>query len=259
MSNYRIITVQFDHKGRDDYRRLLEVFLYSAKKHMPHVAIEIIKSEPPQKRDDRNTGLVNNTAKAGLWIAAMERAKPGTNLMFMDCDLLVLGDMTEAFRLHKFDLAYTTRATVEHGKHRIPINGGVMFVRNNEKSIAFMKKWREINDAMYMDPAFHRPWRDKYAGMNQSAFGYMLETPGIHECQMLALPCARYNLCNTEWHLINQGPLCIHIKSKLRRACLGQSGLIAPLMREPMRIWRAYEREMKAMSTIRENMKGRVK
>lgn len=239
----RLITLQFDFPSVDSYKRLLDVWKYSAQKHMPEATIEIIHCAPPQKVSNRNTGLITNTAKLSRWIEAMERCKD-EEIIFCDCDLLFLGDMEDAFREYKFDIAQTFRHHVEHGKARIPINGGVLFVRNNERTLHFMKEYLRINNEMYCNPEFHAPYRLKYAGMNQSAVGYLLEHPELHECKLIDLPCAKWNNCNTEWHLFNNDTRCIHFKSQLRRAALNQApsnGVMQPFVN----LWRKYESEMK--------------
>jgi len=238
----KIITVSFDFAGRSSYLRLLEVFRYSVQKHMPDVKMEIWKTNPPKKRNDRNTGVVTNTAKLGLWLEAME--KTNEDIILMDCDMLVIGDLSLAFQ-YEFDIAHTCRHTIEHGRNRIPINGGVMFIRHNERSYNFMRRMKEVNDKMYLDPKFHHPYRVKYAGMNQAAYGYMLEHPKEHNAKILALSCQEWNLCNTEWHLFDEYTKCIHYKSRLRRAALGQSTYYAPAMRPFVQLWKAYETEMK--------------
>jgi len=237
----KIITVSFDFPGKDSYERLLDVFVFSARKNMPHCDIEIIKTSPPKKADDRSTGLVTNTAKLALWIDAMNRTDE--DFIFMDCDMLIIRDMSDAFE-HDFDIGYTERHPVRNNK-RIPINGGVMFIKNNERSRQFLQRMMEINDEMYVNPNFHGRYRMKYAGMNQSAFGYMLENPKEHNAKLKAFPCQIYNVCNTEWHIFDENSRAIHYKSALRRAALGQPDRnITPMMTPFVKLWKFYESEM---------------
>jgi hypothetical protein len=241
----KISMVQFDFIGVNSYKRLLDVFIYSIQKHMPDVSIEIIHCEPPQKVGNRNTGLITNTAKLARWVESMERCEDGDEIIFADCDLLAIGDMFECFDLYDFDLAYTVRHGAEHGKTKIPINGGVLPVRVNERTKHFMREYLRINNEMYMNPEFHSPWRLKAAGMNQSAFLYLLETNDLCGCKHLAIPCERWNICNTEWGIANLNTAaCLHIKSALRRACLGQTPSNG-VMNKFVSLWQKYERDSK--------------
>ena len=211
---------------------------------MPDVTIEVVRCEPPDKKSNRGTGLTTNTAKLAHWVESMNRCKDGDEIIFADCDLLALGDMFECFDLYDFDLAYTVRHGGEHGKTRIPINGGVLPVRVNERTRHFMKEYKRINDEMYMNPEFHGPWRLKAAGMNQSAFLYLLENDDLCNCKHLSVPCSKWNNCNTEWHLFNNDTRVVHYKSALRRAALGQApsnGIMQPFVN----LWKKYEQEMK--------------
>lgn len=235
----KIITTQFDYDGGDDYKRLLNVFVYSAKKNMPHYKLEVVRTAPPARNEIRTEGLINNTAKLAIWIDAMERTDE--DFIFMDCDMLIKKDMSSAWN-HKFDIAYTMLKQA-----KININGGVMFVRNNDRSRFFMRKMKEVNDQMYMIPEMHWPYRQKYAGMNQAAFGYMLEHPDEGGgCILTPLPCHIYNCCNSEWNNYNDDTLCIHYKSGLRRAALGQADSRVTSQMKPLAdLWKRYEREMK--------------
>jgi len=211
---------------------------------MPEVSIEVTHCQPPQKVGNRNTGLITNTAKLSRWVESMERCEDGDEIIFADCDLLAIGDMFQIFDRHKFDIAHTVRHGSEHGKTRIPINGGVLSVRVNDRTKHFMREYLRINNEMYMNPEFHSSYRLKFSGMNQSAYGYLLENTDLYDCKIIEVPCAIYNNCNTEWTLFSDKTLCVHYKSALRRAALGQSptnGVMKPFVD----LWQRYENDMK--------------
>lgn len=235
----KIITTQFDYEGGNDYKRLLDVFIYSVKKNMPYCKLEVVRTAPPKRNEIRTDGLVNNTAKLAVWIDVMERTEE--DFIFMDCDMLVTGDMSSAWE-NKFDIAYTTLR-----QEKININGGVMFIRNNEKSRHFMRQMHEVNDRMYTIPEIHWPYRQKYAGMNQAAFGYMLEHPDeCGGCILTPLPAHIYNCCNGEWINYSNETVCIHYKSGLRYAALNQQDTRITAQMKPLAdLWKRYEKEMK--------------
>lgn len=238
----KLSMVQFDFTGVDSYKRLLDVFIYSIQKHMPDVTPEITYCNPPQKVSNRNTGLITNTAKLAHWVQSMENCKDGDEIIFADCDLLALGNMFSVFDDFDFDIAHTVRYGAEQGRTRIPINGGVLPVRVSDRTKHFMREYKRINDEMYMNPEFHSSYRLKYAGMNQSAYGYLLENPAMHDCKIISIPCQKWNLCNTEFLLFNSDTRCIHFKSGLRRSALGQAPVNGQI-KQFVDLWRKYEAE----------------
>lgn len=210
-----VLTVQFDYNEADDYAILLEVMKYSLFKNVPNVQMTMVLAPPPPYIVTRlPIGFTTNTKKLEYWVSAIDKAQNGDRLIFMDCDMLLIGDITKGFGEGDFDIAYTYRTGV-----RFPMNGGVVFVNVNERSRKFVHLWKEVNDQMFGDYVFHKPWRHKYAGMNQAAFGYIYEVLD-HGCNLLGVPCAKYNVCNEDWDKIKKGATCLHIKSGLRKLCL---------------------------------------
>ena len=105
------------------------------------------------------------------------------------------------------------------GRRWPPYNGGVLFVRPNERSLEFFKIMLDINNQMLADKTMHDPYRRAYAGINQAAFGYMMENHnGL--CGMLQLNCSTWNACDNTWLDYGDHVKMIHIKSALRRYCL---------------------------------------
>ncbi len=98
---------------------------------------------------------------------------------------------------------------------------------------------------MYEDQVFHQIWRDKYAGMNQASLGWMLEnTVGIAD--IISLPCRKWNICQEDWTKIDGESACVHIKSKLRRACSKESSEFAEQygLLNAYNLWTKYFKEM---------------
>lgn len=231
----RIVTVQFENildEELRDYGLLLKVFQYSALKHMPNLNFEIIKIPPPKKDPPKEYFMTKNTIKLDYWINAIKQSDEDTILM--DCDMLVLKDMSCAFE-DDFDIGYTIR------KSKIPLNGGMVFVRPNERSIKFLERWKQINKEMYEDVNFHTPWRNKYAGMNQASFGYVLETYE-NELNLQNFNCREWNVCQEDWSKLDDSCYCLHVKSKLRRMCLS-SRLKNPAFINAYATWKKYKKE----------------
>lgn len=229
----KIITVSFDFNHKKTYQRLMEVFEYSCKKHMPESDVISLKTPAPDQKL-RAQGVVSNTYKLDLWVQELDKAKEGEEVVFMDCDMVVLGNMFDAFA-DDFDVAYTTRT------RGFPINGGVIFARNNERARKWFRELRNINNRMFEDKIFHTQWRNKYAGINQAAMGYLIENP-VPGVMLHAVPCAKWNVCNDGWKNINKDARAIHVKGALRRACMGKVPPNAN-MGQCYRIWKQYEAE----------------
>jgi hypothetical protein len=204
-----LVSVYFDY-DKPEYERLMKVFEYSIKKHTG-LDLQVIKLDPPPP--NRTRSLDANTLKLNKWVEYLEEKEEGAKVVFLDCDMLCIKDFSDAFDI-EFDVCYTHRRT------RVPFNGGVVFVRNNKYSRDFFRQWAEVNEKMHKDAEFHKPWHSKYAGINQSAFGYLLEKGDV-DCHIEALPCSIYNVCDEDWKKIHKDARLIHYKSELRRAVLG--------------------------------------
>lgn len=227
-----IVTVQFDypqemHKPR--YSTLLDVFRASVKKHQPDaVFYEILIPPPMSPVPDKALNFWYNTIKLRHWVRALEEIND--NIIFADCDMLMLGPADSVFD-QPFDVAYTKRsetrirsdraALVYWGQNvqRMPMNGGVMMARPTEAARDFFRQMLEVNERLYNNPEEHMKWNIKYAGMNQAAFGCLLET-GLYEANVVGIPCRKWNAVDTDWHAVTAETVFVHVKSKLRRLVL---------------------------------------
>jgi len=208
----KIVSVQFDYRGVNKYNILSKVFEYSVRKNCPNAELELLKVKPPEtRRKARSKSFASNTLKLGLWLDVLK--KTDDNVVFMDCDMIVLKDVSEAFN-YDFDIGYTVRTNSS-----IPFNGGVVFVKNTKKAIKFIETWKEINKQMYDNYTFHMPYRNKYAGMNQASFGYLLEKKN-YDAKLKPFKCDIWNACDDNWRNISKDTKVIHVKGGLRRSVL---------------------------------------
>jgi hypothetical protein len=224
-----IFTVQFDYKGQEMYERLVRVFRKSALRVMPEVRFEERNLKCPGNKIPKIHFRLSNTLKLREWVKWLDYTEDNT--VFMDCDMLILQDISPAFDLD-FDIAYTVRTSA-----KMPMNGGVIFAKPTEGARKFLYAWNDINDKMFANPTFHHPYRVKYAGMNQAAFGYLLENP-IEGVNLLRLPCAVWNSCSEDWNKVNASTRIVHIKSVLRKVVLGGNRSAYKSITD---IWKAYE------------------
>jgi hypothetical protein len=208
----KIITVQFDRGTSDAYKRMMNTYKKSIAVNMPNAELLEFNIPEPEVRRGDNKFFSANTDKLSIWLECVE--KYNDNIALTDCDMLCVKDFNDVFNLD-FDVAITMH---EDGAI-LPLNGGVIFVKPTENAKYFMQLFKKVNDEMYNDKEFHQKWRDKYAGINQSAMGYILETGG-YRANVLKLPCQIYNNCDPEWPTIDDNTRLVHIKGKLRQYVL---------------------------------------
>ena len=208
----KIVTVQFNYPGRPDYKKLLEVFKFSVKYHMPNVEFLEIKIPPPVNKTGRPLNYNYNDVKLKIWLDILEKSTD--NIIFADCDMMAVKSAEHAFNID-FDVAYTQRTIV----NRIPMNGGIIFAKPTEKAKAFFRRWYQVNNTMLHNKGFHREWSRRWAGMNQAAFGYLHEKEK-NIAKLHQYKTRYWNAVDCDWNFINGNTVFIHYKSKLRRIVL---------------------------------------
>lgn len=211
--------------GEGRYRQMADALKRSVERNSPHKLI--VHDIRPKRRSGRHK-LVINTVKIEKWNEVVQQAED--NIVLLDCDTVLLKDVSHVFE-KDFDLAYTKRTEGV----RFPLNGGVVFVKPTKESKEFFKEWLDVNNRMMREPHFHRPWHVKYAGINQASFGYLLENdPTI---DIIDLPCAKYNACDTvDWRDL-EDPYILHIKSDLQNQCFAKE---PSRFKEAAKIWKEY-------------------
>ncbi len=233
----KIVTVQFDFRN-DNYSRLSRAFRNSVNLQMPNIGLTeyIFNFNQKDCVIPKSASFMCNTFKLDKWVEILKNSNE--NICFSDCDMLMTGDISDVWE-YDFDVACTYRETWKLSGRGIPFNGGVIFVRPNERSIKFFERLAEVNNQMLMDSDFHKKWRKKYAGMNQAAFGYLYEKER-DICKLIELPCPIWNCVDESWMKFNKDVKMVHIKSKLRKYCLGHSKTPVPYS-YLVNLWRWHE------------------
>lgn len=227
----KIFGVQFDYGESNDYDRLAAVFAKSVELNCPAAELTIARIDAPTEVKSAK-GMTSNHSKFKVWERFVSEQSDGEHVVLMDVDMMVLGDLRPAFKLANFDIGLTRRTTTKW-----PYNGGVIFVRVNQKSKAFIQTWGQIDDQMYREPAMHDPYKLVYKGQNQASLGWMVEHNT--ETAIVEFPCVKWNACNEDWATLNLAEtVAVHIKSNLRWACLGKTGRPSKL-RHVVNAWRA--------------------
>lgn len=218
------------------YSRLAHVLKSSAHRHCPHWDINVVRIHPGQYQSAAgNQTFIWNTQKLAFWRDQVLGGPDGARLMLMDSDTLIVRPLDEVWALD-FDVAYTVR------KHKLPLNGGVVFVRISERTRRFFDVWWKTNLRFLGSKGEHKPWRLKYAGINQAALGHTLEKAD-HGCSVLKLPCNEWNLCDFE-KFDAETTRIIHIKDHLRRMALSLYPVPHPTakMLKLVQLWKEAER-----------------
>jgi hypothetical protein len=227
----RIITVCFDFGDSEKFHILHKAFKKSVLKNTKAELISYHLCEPPMKYN-RTRSFVSNSIKLKKWVEELRLCDDGDNIALMDCDMLILNDFFDVFD-ENFDIGYTKRTN-----SKWPLNGGVIFVKKSNWTLMFMNTWLKVNNMMLEDIEFHKKWQEKYAGINQASFGYMLEGNMIYNLK--PFPCKIYNACGEDLPGFDENVTKIlHIKGKLRQTIFKEIEAEPESIR-PASIWNMY-------------------
>jgi len=218
----------------------MDVFKFSAKKHMPDIEIIEIKKDVPVNNSGRPDRYFYNDLKLKYWIGQFE--KLNEEVIFCDCDLLFTNTIEDAFNFD-FDIAYTEATS----KKRVPFNLGILFAKPTENAKLFLRKLLEIDGIMLHNRKFHAKWSKAFLGINQAAFGYMLDhyIEDIPELKVHELITREWNAINCDWSKVNlnSGTKVIHFKGPLRRALIENSKSNSE-WNYVLNLWRNYRKEL---------------
>jgi len=208
----QIVTTYFDVNTDDRYGTLYRVLERSVNKNSDGAKFRGVKLRMSDEHYHPIKACGYNTLKLKEWVM---QSKCGGNVCLVDCDMMLLKSISCIFQLD-FDVAFTKRS---YGC-RLPINCGVVFVKPTDRAYAFMDMWYESNMKLFKDQKLHKPWREKYGGMNQASLGYVLENCN-YSANVILIPCKDWNSCDDDWENMDCDTRLIHVKGKLRRACFG--------------------------------------
>lgn len=239
-SDYRLITVYFPPgpDGRYNIERLLKVYKQSAKRH--NVALEVVEIETPESKAALRF-MDENTAKLNKWKELIDNSdKP---VILTDSDMMLVdSDLGSVFD-GDFDVGITKRTG---NRTKLPLNGGFVALKPTKSAREFMRRWKATNDLMMVRPEFHKKWRGKYAGINQAALGYLLDTDQMG-CKFEYLPCRVWNAVDEDWEsALNGNTKLVHVKGKLRTSCLNPRAKVnVPRGCDDLiKLWQNYEKEL---------------
>jgi hypothetical protein len=212
--------------GDGRWRKLARALDWSARQHCPgwQVRVQSIPENLPPTHHATRTQQAN-TQKLDYWQAVIESAELGDQLLLIDADTLILRPLDDIWE-RPFDLAYTTKPPGA----RFPFNGGVLFMRVSPAVKAFMATWVQENRRMLRDRAYHLPFLGRYGGINQSAFGALLERGALADLAVVELPCLEWNCEDSSWAAFDPAVTRIlHVKSTLRQPIADRTQELKPL------------------------------
>lgn len=228
-----------DAQGR--YQRMARVLQHTARVHCPGWDVRIDTRLPAAMASALAIrSHVFNTQKMERWHRAVLEAPIGARLLLIDVDTFILRPLEDIWD-RPFDLAYTTK------DHVFPFNTGVVFVRVSDRVRAFVQAWRDTNVRLLSDAEEHRPWRERFGGINQAALGHTLESPIARTIDLCELPCLEWNCEDSAWAAFDPAiTRIVHVKSALRRAVFGLAGPMVARERKLQPLvhrWHALERQ----------------
>lgn len=238
------------------YERHARVLEYSALKNTPGWAVHVRQIADAAFRAARCRGNASsysyNTHKLMDWEQVVREAPEGEQLLICDADLMVLRPLDPIWDLD-FDVAITEK----RGLTKLPLNGGVVFLRVNARSRAWFAAWLDWNMRLLANGPLHDALRRKYAGMNQAALGGLIESGDSDRLAFVReIPCREWNCESATWRMFDETapPRIVHVKGALRRALMdprSENALADPQRKAIAAIWRQLERDAVAQEARR--------
>jgi hypothetical protein len=195
--------VVFDYHGSNDYAQMLHVFIQSAEKHIPDAEVVVHEIDPPAKGNK----ITSNFAKLKKQFEIVDQ-EIEPEFILCDSDMVITGDISDAFEDKDFDITFTTRT-----QSTIPINVGVLHCRSSPELREFFKEWYDIAELFLNDRKLALLYLLKHKGINQAALGKRLQSPV--NIRIKYLPCAEYNACDEDWSMLADNCKAIHLKNRV--------------------------------------------
>jgi hypothetical protein len=230
-----LFSVWFPGAG-DQYPRMARVLAHTARLFAPTWSIRVEAIPRGALVSRASQAAMDNSWKLEHWARAVEEAPDGAGVLLLDADTFVTAPLDPLWGID-FDFAYTVRDS-----DLFPLNGGVVAVRANERSRAFMRVWQRRDREMLRDLDLREPWRRRYGGQNQAALGSLLEGPEVARLDVARLPCWEWNCEDLSWRRFGPGTRIVHVHSALR-ATVFHFGATTPALVPLAALWRRRERE----------------
>lgn len=188
-----------------NYARMAAVLEHTARKHNPRAEVRVWNFDPnPTNRSDAFV------TKAREWTRVINDAPDGTEIVLLDTDTMVLGDLQSAFDLFDGFAAVTTRGI---GREEwVTLNSGVLFVRASDFARMWFATWERRTLPWTKR---NEPHRIRFG--DQNALIEMCQSRGTRPHP---LPCVIWNAEQHCWPPVD-GCRVVHVKSDARRILFG--------------------------------------
>jgi SAM-dependent methyltransferase len=219
----------FPHGYDNRWERMAKVLRYSASRVGLDVEIHMMDKPEGMATDPK---VASNHGKLKLWNQAVQDATEP--IILLDADMYCQRNPAELPKIVEH-VGITWRPEGQE----VPVNGGFVFVQPTQEAKAFFQEWVEADDLLRSNPGLHMKYRQKWAGMNQSSLGHLIETSNP---PLTRLECLDYNLVEP-WNGID-GAAFVHCKSKLQYHIFSNTRENTDQMREAKRRFLSLEAEM---------------
>lgn len=224
------------------YFRMLNVLKDSVKKNSPNTELDVrvISDRDLEIKEigsRREAWYVQNCRKAKHHFRVVDTANEGDLICLIDCDTMVLRDMSPAIeQMEGYDLGLTWKPE----GCRLPINSGVVFVRVSDRARTLYSNWLHTARWMLRNQEFYRPWQVQYGGVHQSSLAFMLAQAN-HDLNVVSLPCEEWNSVRETWCTAPKKARLVHFIGKLRSHILMGTRPQDPEMRKVVYAWREFD------------------
>jgi len=203
----------FNKPGSSDFTRLKELFEYSLKKHNPKLKITAHVSEyPAERKPSERSAHLENIHKLKIWNEKVQKARGA--LLLVDCDLLILDDLSE-IQKYDADIVFTDR---DMKFSTIRFNAGVIFVRPTKEAKQFFQKWCDISENDFdIENDFWKQICRQAKGATQSTLTYMVDNNICQNTKLKFIPCDIWNCAAADWSRFSDKTKILHVKSELRK------------------------------------------
>lgn len=263
----RIVTYTFG----DRYLPFLWVFLYSLEKNVPDARPLVCWDDIPKKDLEYLTGRFDNaefrhypigdsTTKdvtpVSIKSLFLKKFLAETDLeviYLFDTDTLILKD-PRIYWDGSVDILVTHRDSLA------PINGGVIFFRNNERVRRFVDLWADkVEELAQSDEKEIRDIKQKYGGLGQAGFLQTIigenlfdspvtftPAPGL-KIRTDGVPCDDLNRVDRK--TVGVGRV-LHLKGMAGQHLLGEAPKYWGRNYEPVKLWKKYLKEADVKTTV---------
>ncbi|PCJ18258.1 MAG: hypothetical protein COA96_16695 [SAR86 cluster bacterium] len=200
-------------------KRYASVLSASITEHCPAATQHLRDVPKPDYHRALRPDLMAHARQAESW-RDMAMSLPDGPAVFLDADMIVTGDLSDAFRDSPVTMDGVGRVNpnnpigVTARAARFRFNAGALYAHLNGKSRQFINDWHnDTQHALHGDTdRLDRMIRD-WASVDQAALASLaLGNSGVVE-----LPCAKYNSVDQTWNDINDDTRVVHLKGKLRQ------------------------------------------